>query len=191
MSHRDLVVSGHTFSVPVPYAEGHTINAAEAHTLNQTRIENVRNNLNARFAKAVKEHGEAIPAAVLETLLAEGQTYAHEYTFNGTSRLGPRANLNPVEAAAHKIAKELIAAHLRQKKIAIKDLPEGKLEELVKSLLEKRPDILEEAQRRVDAAKVLGTQLLEGLEEVPEVAPEVAPLEEHSSKKSRKGEVAA
>lgn len=163
MSHRELIVSGHTFSVPVPYAEGHTINAAEAHTLNQTRVENVRNNLNARFAKAVKEHGENIPAEHLEPLLAEGQAYAHEYTFNGASRLGPRASLNPVEAAAHKIAKDLIAAHLRQKKTAIKDLPEGKLEELVKYLLEKRPDITEEAQRRVDAAKSLGTQLLEGL----------------------------
>ena len=184
MSHRELIVSGHTFSVPVPYAEGHTINAAEAHTLNQTRIENVRNNLNARFAKAIKEHGETIPEEHLSVLLAEGQAYAHEYTFSGASRLGPRANLNPVEAAAHKIAKELISAHLRQKKIVVKDLPEGKLEELIKSLLEKRPDITEEAQRRVDAAKSLGTQLLEGLEEVP--ASE-APDEPHP-KKSRKHE---
>ena len=189
MSYRDLVVSGHTFSVPVPYAEGHTINAAEAHTLNQTRIENVRNNLNARFAKLAKEHGEAIPAGILTTLLTEGQAYAHEYTFSGASRLGPRANLNPVEAAAHKIAKELIAAHLRQKKIVVKDLPEGKLEELIKSLLEKRPDITEEAQRRVDAAKSLGTQLLEGLEEGP-VDPVPASDEPHS-KKSRKHEADA
>jgi hypothetical protein len=187
MSHRELIISGHTFSVPVPYAEGHTINAAEAHTLNQTRVENVRNNLNGRFAKAVKEHGAAIPAEHLDTLLTEGQAYAHEYTFNGTSRLGPRANLNPVESAAHKIAKELIAAHLRQKKIAIKDLPEGKLEELVKSLLERRPDITEEAQRRVDAAKSLGTQLLEGLEEAPAIEASEVP----HPKKSHKGEVAA
>src|SRR4029077_16952210 len=43
-----ITIAGTRFTVPVRYAEGHVLTAGEANALNQTYLENCRNNLSGR-----------------------------------------------------------------------------------------------------------------------------------------------
>ena len=169
-----IKIQGIYVDVKAPYAEGHVLTAPEAQALNQTRAENVRNNAASRVRKAreelnklLKELGEPeldekaeLPNEVLEKLIQDIQTYDESYTF--ASR-GTRQPIDPVAREAHKIAAASIRAALSAKGIDLKTLPEGKLEELVQSLLAKRPEITEEAARRIAAAKAVGEETLKTL----------------------------
>ena len=57
---KTVTIAGLAVELSTPYAAGHTLNEAEAKTLNQVRIENIRNN----SAKAVKEAGDDAAKAV-------------------------------------------------------------------------------------------------------------------------------
>ena len=61
---KSITVQGFTLSVPVPYAEGHTLTEAEAAVLNQTLAENLRNNFGSQIKKS-REDLEAEGKAVL------------------------------------------------------------------------------------------------------------------------------
>ena len=51
---REITIAGKVFSVSLPYSAGHVLTDAEARALNQTRCENIRNNL----ASAIKKMSE-------------------------------------------------------------------------------------------------------------------------------------
>lgn len=99
-----VTISGLEFELDEPYKAGHTVNEAEAKTLNQTRAENIRNNM-AKKVKEMNEGGEskdAIQAAVTE--------YASTYVF---AMPGPGTGgrvTDPVEREARKMARDYIAA---------------------------------------------------------------------------------
>lgn len=166
-----LTIQGIVFRTPLAYAVGHVVNDVEAHTLNQTRGENLRNN----FAKSVKTAVEAAAAAhtagtresaaltpdELSALDTAFQTYASTYIFQGTRRAS--APVDPVGREAHKIAKSVLDQLLAKKNIDKKTLAEGKYEELLLEIQAKRPDIREEAQRRVDMAKAAASSDLDDL----------------------------
>lgn len=152
-----ITVQGQSFTLASLYAAGHVCNENEAYTLNQTRAENIRNN----FAKTVKEalgtESELSDEAKTD-LQAKLTSYASEYEFNG--RRAGRAPVDPTEREARKMAKGLVLAALRSKEIDVDTLPEGKLDELIDGALSKRPDIREEAKRRIAAAKSLAQEVL-------------------------------
>lgn len=152
---RDIAINGLAISIPSPYSEGHVLNAAEAHTLNQTFAENVSNNFRTSIKKALEtaqvEKVEALSAEVIEKLRADGAEYAAAYQFSISGRSGPRAFVDPVEKETHKIAADLVRAKLREKKVDLKALPEGKLEEFVQQAIARKPEIKAEAERRVKA----------------------------------------
>lgn len=166
MSHREISINGLSFAVPQPYAEGHTISAAEAHTLNQTYAENIRNNGAAIIKKHLKtgevEKLEALGHEALAAVRSEVEKYAAEYTFSGATR-GPRAPVDPVAREATKIASEIVRTKLREKNVAVKDLPEGRFDAFVAALLEKQPAIRDEAERRVAASKEVADSLLDDM----------------------------
>ena len=61
-------INGISFEISTPYSEGHVLTEAEAKALNQTRSENIGNNLRAKI-KEMQEAGEsedAIAAIVAE-----------------------------------------------------------------------------------------------------------------------------
>jgi outer membrane receptor for Fe3+-dicitrate len=88
----EITIAGSRFSVPLRYAAGHVLNDGEANALNQTMLENIRNN-NAAKAKA----GELTQAMV--------DDYAANYQFG--ERQGFAA-INPVEAMALTIARKKV-----------------------------------------------------------------------------------
>jgi len=105
---KTISISGEAFEVTAPYAAGHTLNEAEAKVLNQTRAENIGNNFRADVKKAL-EAGTPDAIAAVRTALAE---YDASYQFSMTTARTP---IDPIEAEAIKIAKEVVKARITEK----------------------------------------------------------------------------
>lgn len=145
------LINGVAFDISQPYVEGHTINAAEAKVLNQTRAENIGNNLRARLKEMV-EAGESEDA--LRALVAERDA---EYVFT-LSNAGESRRADPVERAAMKIAKEQLKLHLAETGRKLNVAPEGYTEdewaEKIDAELERvsqHPDVVAAAKKEVEA----------------------------------------
>lgn len=130
MSTKEITVQGVTVSVSAPYVEGQTLTEAEAKALNQVRAENVRNNQ----AKAIKELKETVTdeAELQKQAQALISAYDAEYVFTLASVGGGRAALTPVEKEAKAIARDYIAAQLKEKGITQKAYIEANGAESIK-----------------------------------------------------------
>lgn len=159
---------GIIFELAPRYTAGDTINLPEANTLNQTLVENLRNNFTPRIQAKLDEIEKAegavreLSEAEKEALRAVFQTYESEYTFQG--KRGSRTPVDPVRREAVKMARETITSALRAKDIAPKDLKEGQMDELIEKYLAAHPEVLAEARLRVDKAKEAATDALSGVD---------------------------
>jgi len=115
-------INGVAFEISQPYAEGHVITEAEARVLNQTRSENIGNNLRAKL-KEMADAGAS--EAELQALVAEKDA---EYVFTLSNARASRV-LDPVEKEANKIARELLKDHLAQTGRKLTVAPEGLTQE--------------------------------------------------------------
>lgn len=153
---KDKLIDGEKFSITQPYAEGHVVTAAEAKALNQTRSENIGNNLReaVKAAKAKRDatDGTADPTDFngLAALVAK---YDAEYTFAmGGSGVSTR-KLDPIEREAKKIADETIKAHLAKTGRKISVTPEGETDESWAEKIDAQRDKLMTADNVVKLAK--------------------------------------
>lgn len=157
-----VTIAKEVFAIPSRYEAGHTINEAEANTLNQTLLENIRNNL----AGKIKKLQEAEGFAGLDSKIAEGedagktyrevfQAYADNYEFGVRASGGTREPVDPVQREARRMAREMIASALKAKGAKVKDLPAEKLEEMIATVAG-RDQVQKEAKRRVNASASIG-----------------------------------
>jgi hypothetical protein len=168
---RQVTIAGETFEIAAPYEEGHTLNAAEASVLNQTYLENIRNNVAGKI-KAAKEAAEKAGTAFsLDTPIGgEGEDagktlrqvcndYAktYEFGFRATRNAEP---VDPVQREARAIAREALLAKLRANGVKRKDVPEEAFEEALAKHAQ-NPAILKEANRRVKAKADMGLDELD------------------------------
>jgi hypothetical protein len=110
---KSISISGVPFEINTPYTEGHTISAIEAKVLNQTRAENIGNNFRTAVKEALaKEEGPAREEA-LNKVLADLQTYDAAYVFSASGNA--RTPIDPVEAEAIRIAKEIVKYAITEK----------------------------------------------------------------------------
>ena len=116
---RTITISGFDFEISTPYAEGHTCSEAEAKALNQTRSENIRNNM-ARKINAVKDDDGNLTEDQLAELTAAVAEYDAGYEFTLASVGGSASAMDPVEKLAFQIAREGVNNWLRSqdKKLA-------------------------------------------------------------------------
>ncbi len=148
---KTISISGVAFDVTAPYAPGHQLNEAEAKVLNQTRAENIGNNFRADVKKAL-EAGTPEALEAVKTALAE---YDAKYQFSMTQARTP---IDPIEAEAIRIAKEIVKAKIAEKySVSLKKYfeTEGN-EEKYDAAVEKlaaQDDTLKEAKKRVAAKK--------------------------------------
>lgn len=125
------LIDGESFNVSQPYAEGHVCTAAEGKALNQTRSENIGNNLReiVKAAKAKRDDPAAPDATDFNGLAELVAKYDAEYNFSmGGGGSGTR-KLDPIEREAKKIADETIRAHLAKTGRKIGTTPEGDTDE--------------------------------------------------------------
>jgi hypothetical protein len=116
-------INGLQFELSEPYVEGHTISAIEARVLNQTRSENIGNNLRAKI-KEMQESETASEQDIYD-LVAELDS-RYEFTAAGVSA---SRKLDPVEREAVKIARELLKEHLAASGRKLTVAPEGVTDE--------------------------------------------------------------
>jgi len=108
MSTKSISIAGVAFDVTAPYLAGHVLNEAEAKVLNQTRAENIGNNFRVDVKKAIEAGDEASLAAVRAALAQ----YDADYQFSMTTARTP---IDPIEAEAQKIAKEVLKVRIQEK----------------------------------------------------------------------------
>ncbi len=153
MSTKSVTIAGQSFELSTPYVAGHTLNEAEAKTLNQVRIENIRNN----SAKLVKDAFESGDAAKIDEAKAKVAEYDRDYVFT-IAGTGTAIKRDPVEREAYALAREFVKAHLAKTGRTFKSVPEGSTEEEWKAKLEENIEkvagsdaVLAEARKTVAA----------------------------------------
>ena len=159
-----VTIAGFDFEAPQPYCDGYTISLGEALILNAQLQENLRNNfmkrIKARRDKVLAAEGHDLNATDLAFLRTEFATYAAQYRFP-TVRTSRQAS-DPVDAAAHKIAEDIVRTKLNEKGRRFEEVPEEELERHI-DRIRSMPRIREEAERRVEASlRVLSDTLKEG-----------------------------
>jgi len=157
-------IEGRNFEISQPYEEGHTLSAIEARVLNQTRSENIGNNVRAKLKEAI-EQGASDDA--LSALVAEVDA-AYAFTAAGARSA---ARLDPYEREARKIARELLKNYLSESGRKLTVAPEGTTQEEWDEKIETEVDrlatqdtVLEAAKKEVDAKKKRADRLASALE---------------------------
>src|SRR5262245_35070421 len=158
-----ITIQGLAFEVDRPYKAGAaTLTDGEAHALNQTRAENLRNNFASNVRKAIEDYRKAnnlaedaeVPVSELDHdgLQAEFDKYAESYKFAPGQGGGARTPMDPVMREANRIATEKIKIALAAKSIKFNSVSKDRMSEMVAQVIAKYPDIKSEAERRVKAA---------------------------------------
>lgn len=145
MNTAEITIQGKQFQAPSPFAAGHVLTEVEAAVLNQTFHENLRNN----FAGKMKKAQEDNQAELTQT---DFDAYAAAYKF-GVRQPGVTRETDPVRSEAKKLARDQITIALKAKGFKIKELPEGKMDQLIDEALVKHPKFLEQAKGIIDARK--------------------------------------
>jgi len=150
-----ITIQGKQFEVSSPYVAGPwTLTEGEAHTLNQTRHENVRNN----FAKKVKEWNGT------DDLQAQVSKYDEEYEF-GVRGEGGGTSRDPVEVEARGLARAAIKAKLKEmNQTADAKAVNGAVEALLASAKGER--FREAAKNRVAEKQRIAEQEKSGMENI-------------------------
>lgn len=147
-------------TVSTPYVEGHTITEAEAKALNQTRAENVGNNVRASVKKLLDEAGnpDPVPADLKEQIQELVSERDAEYEFTLQNVGGSTSRLSPVESEARKMGRERVNAAIKEKGMTVKAYREEKGDDKYEALIAdvaSRPAIIEAAKEAVAARQKL------------------------------------
>ena len=152
---REITISGVVLKVVSPYTEGHQLTAEEAHVLNQTLAENLRNNFATRV-KEVKEKSEGnVDTQGLQTEL---DNYMTEYKF-GAGRQAAVA-VDPITKLAIAAAKEAVKAALIKAGKNAKDYTADQIAELAQRAVDTNPRFREIAQQQYDLKKAAAIETL-------------------------------
>jgi hypothetical protein len=127
-----MKIMGLQFEVRAPYSAGHLCTAGEARALNQTRLENIRNNLAAKAKQGAltQEYGD---------------TYIASYEFG--ERTGGSRTHDPIEAEALEIARQLArkkGQSTKENTAAARDLLQSEKREAIRAQAAKRVAELKE-----------------------------------------------
>lgn len=146
METKTKTINGLQFEISQPYQEGHTISAVEARVLNQTRSENIGNNVRTKI-KEMQDAGE--DPANMQAHVAEVD---QDYEFTAAAARSAQ-KLDPYEREALKIARELLKNHLAQTGRKLTVAPEGFTEEEWKEKIDAEAERLAGSDEIVKAAK--------------------------------------
>ena len=148
-----VIIQDEPFEIEAPYAEGHTLNAAEAKVLSQTFFENVRNNMAQRF----KKNAEGAYASE-EQRKAAVAAYVEEYSFAERTSSGVgREKLDPVTKMARVLARNAITANLKKQG---REATKEQIEAAVKDAVASRPAFMEKAKKLVADQAAAADELL-------------------------------
>jgi hypothetical protein len=150
---RDITVQGLIMQAPMPYDEGHELTSLEAGVMNQTYLENLRNNYAAKIKKACEdskvEKAGQLPPEVKASLQKDFMTYAEAYEFG----VSGRTQVDPVRAQAVQIAIGCVKDALKEKNIKLSEIGADKIKEMAEQAVDTNPAFLEKAEAIVAAKR--------------------------------------
>ena len=146
-----------TVTVAQPYEEGYVLTAAEAEKLNQVFADSIRTSLMSKLKKLKKLDNDSVDHAEVE---AQFQQFANNYAFSIRT---PKNAADPVAREANKIAKEQVFASIRKKGGNPADYSAEQIAEYVTKVLQHKPEIMEEATRRIESSRKIAGDLLDDL----------------------------
>lgn len=163
---KTVTISGKEFEVRQPFATGHVLTEGEAQQLNQTRAENVRNNLAAKVKLAFGDEPSAeVNPETIASIVADYDN-AYEMTL---ATVGAKRVTDPIEVEARKIAVEMLTDFLKKKGLSYRKLNEdvrnakvAEISALDKVIAMAKKRVAERTKRAEDA---LGDVDLSGLQE--------------------------
>jgi L-2-hydroxyglutarate oxidase LhgO len=160
MSDSRVVSLSHDLSVTVqqPYEAGQVLSELEAEKLNHLLADNIRTSLNAKIKRIAETAPETLPS-----LSGEFQTFADSYSFSVKRERA--ASVDPVTRESHKIAKEKIFAAIRAKGGTPQNYKADEIASLIAKVMSspKGAEILDEAKRRIDAARKIASDTLDDI----------------------------
>ena len=161
---KQITVQGVLVDIDQPYESGHTITEAEAKALNQTRSENIGNNVRKAVKELVDAGGDSTGIQKAAQKLVSEKDKGYEFTLASIG--GGGARLDPLTKECHAIARNFIGAKLKELGKTQKQYLEANGEDAIKikvAELAEHPEILKAAKKALaERAKVA--------ESVPEIA---------------------
>lgn len=164
---KQISMYGHVFEISAPYAEGHTLTAAEARALNQLRAENISNNVRKQVKEADALENEKEKAKALEAIRTKISEYDANYVFSFSTGVG--RSTDPVMTEARKIARAALSAALAKQEKKLKDYREEIGEDALKAKIDeiaamdkvvaKARENVKENERRAKEAAAIGTNI--------------------------------
>jgi len=143
-----------TVQVAQPYSEGYVLTSAEAAKLNQVLADSIRSALSAKLKKL---DNDSVDHAEVESSF---QAFADAYAFSEKSA---KAGIDPILKEANKIAKEQVFAAIRKKGGNPADYSSEQIADYVAKVLQHKPEIKQEAQRRLESSRKIAGDLLDDL----------------------------
>jgi len=122
---KEITVQKLMVPISQPYTEGHICTAAEAKALNQTRSENIGNNLRTAF-KAARDGAGNYSDEAKAKLYALVQKRDAEYVFNLASVGGGKRETDPVQKEALSLARTQLSILIKNKGKTVKQVTEEK-----------------------------------------------------------------
>lgn len=156
---RDLTCQGLILSAPLPYDEGHELTKNEAAVMNQTWVENLRNNFAGKIQKACKDAGveeaEQLDDSTKASLQKTFDDYAEGYEFGvrGVSAV------DPVRAQAVQLAIGKVKEALKKKGHKLSEIGADKIKEMAEDAVDKRPAFMERAEKLIAAKRAAAEEL--------------------------------
>lgn len=143
-----VTIAGSKFDLTPVYSAGHVLTEIEAKVLNQTRFENIRNNM----ASLVKEEtAKGTDPAKIAKAVAD---YEASYTFTSGRVAGAGTRqLDPIERIARRIAKENIRIYLASQGRKLSTVPAGLTEDQWKEKLEAKIEAMAQREDVLAAAR--------------------------------------
>lgn len=154
-----LSILGVSFEYDRRYAAGQTINEIEAIALDTARSENMQNNFRPKVKAALRgREAEALGEAELAALRADFLEYERSYNFTVAKA---KASVDPVLAAAERLARDAIQAELRKRGKNPREYDSAWYEAKVAEVLERNPSLMDEARRRVSAMRSVAEAVID------------------------------
>jgi hypothetical protein len=155
-----ITIQGHSFDVPhdPSIVPGTPLDENMAASLQQTRLENIRNNMAARIKRLLNGHDQ-LEESQLRQIQDEVQRYASEYKFGVRAAGAPRVTRDPVQREMLRLAKEdLAAAYFAKHNERLRG---DALNENAQKLIDARhADYAERARRNIRDREAVGEEVL-------------------------------
>ena len=158
---KQITVQGVLVNIDQPYETGHAVTEAEAKALNQTRSENIGNNVRKSVKELVDVGGDAADIQKAAQKLVSEKDRDYEFTL---ASIGGGSRLDPLTKECHSVARNFISAKLKEMGLTQKTYLEKNGEDAIKikvAELADHPEIIKAAKKALAERKKIADTVSE------------------------------